>query len=246
MQVEYHKWHSDALQKEMELKVYGHAGKAFVVFPSQEGRFFEFEDFGMTEVCRPSIEAGLLQLFTVDSIDAETWTHPTLPVPDRIARYEAYEKYITQEVVPFIHKQNPRKASFIGAMGCSMGAYHASNFFFRHPEIFDALLSMSGVYQMELFLGEYMDDSLYYHTPLNFLRHLKDEVQLEHFRKSQIILSVGQGEWEHPMLEETLEMKAIFEAQNIPAWVDVWGKDVAHDWPWWRKKMAYFLMHLRI
>jgi esterase/lipase superfamily enzyme len=246
MQAEYHKWQSDALQREMELKVYGHAGKPFVVFPSQEGRFFEFEDFGMIEVCRPSIEAGILQLFTVDSTDAETWTHPTRSVPDRIARYEAYEKYIVQEVVPFVYKQNPRKDHFIGTMGCSMGAYHASNFFFRHPEIFDALLSMSGIYQMQLFLGEYMDEQLYYHTPLNYLRHLKDEGQLEHFRKSQIILSVGQGDWEHPMLEETLAMKTIFEAQNIPAWVDVWGKDVAHDWPWWRKKMAYFLMHLRI
>ncbi len=246
MHVGYHIWWSDQLQQDMELKVYGHAGKPFLVFPSQEGRFFEFEDFGMTEVCRPSIEAGLLQLFTVDSIDAQTWTHPSLPVPDRIARYEAYERYILQEVIPFIHQQNPRDNQHIGTMGCSMGAFHASNFFFRHFEHFDALLSMSGIYQMKLFLGDYMDDALYYHTPLNFLAHLEDEKLLQHFRDSQIILSVGQGDWEHPMLEETLRMREIFEAKNIPAWVDVWGKDVAHDWPWWRKKMAYFLMHLRV
>ena len=245
MHVGYHTWWSEHLQQDMELKVYGHGGKPFVVFPSQEGRFFEFEDFGMTEVCRPSIEAGLLQLFTVDSIDAQTWTHPTKPVPARIARYEDYERYILEEVFPFVKKQNPGEVT-PGAMGCSMGAYHASNFFFRHPQRFDALLSMSGIYQMKLFLGDYMDEQLYYHTPLNFLAGIEDETVLHQLRKSQIILSVGQGAWEDPMLEETLAMRAVLERKQIPAWVDVWGRDVAHDWPWWRKKMAYFLMHLRI
>ena len=29
--------------------------------------------------------------------------------------------------------------------------------------------------------------------------------------------------------------------KNIPAWIDYWGYDVNHDWPWWRKQMPYFL-----
>ncbi|NLG58370.1 MAG: transposase, partial [Clostridiales bacterium] len=28
---------------------------------------------------------------------------------------------------------------------------------------------------------------------------------------------------------------------GIHAWVDIWGEDVNHDWPWWRRQMAYFL-----
>ncbi|MDD6726958.1 MAG: esterase, partial [Lactimicrobium massiliense] len=29
--------------------------------------------------------------------------------------------------------------------------------------------------------------------------------------------------------------------KNIPAWVDFWGADVAHDWPWWRRQLPYYL-----
>ena len=37
-----------------------------------------------------------------------------------------------------------------------------------------------------------------------------------------------------------------FEEKNIPAWFDVWGEDVAHDWPWWRIQMPYFLDKLNL
>jgi hypothetical protein len=26
--------------------------------------------------------------------------------------------------------------------------------------------------------------------------------------------------------------------------VDIWGHDVAHDWPWWKIMMPYFLKEL--
>jgi len=46
MHTEYHKWWSPNLGQDMELKIYGHAGRAILVFPSQGGRFHEYEDFG--------------------------------------------------------------------------------------------------------------------------------------------------------------------------------------------------------
>lgn len=30
----------------------------------------------------------------------------------------------------------------------------------------------------------------------------------------------------------------------LPAWIDYWGYDSAHDWAWWRKQMVYFMDHL--
>ena len=27
-------------------------------------------------------------------------------------------------------------------------------------------------------------------------------------------------------------------------WVDFWGHDVNHDWPWWHKQVAYFMPKL--
>jgi len=246
MHVGYHKWWSPHLEQDMELKVYGSAGKPMLVFPTQEGRFFEFEDFGMIEVCKATIEAGKLRVFTIDSVDAQTWTHPSLSVPQRVERYEAYERYVLQEVVPFIRENCGQEDQKMIATGCSMGGYHSANFFFRNPSVFDALLSISGVYRLNLFIGDFMDDKVYYHTPLAFLPKLEDNSILEQYRESQIIISVGQGAWEDPMLEDTRNIKTILEDKKIPAWIDFWGYDVAHDWPWWRKKMDYFLMHLKI
>ncbi|MBF2053812.1 MAG: esterase family protein [Candidatus Sericytochromatia bacterium] len=246
MHIGYHTWWSRDLEQEMELKVYGHAGKPLLVFPTQEGRFFEFEDFGMVTVAEPWIEDGRLRLITVDSVDAQSWTHPSLSVPERFQRYEAYMRYIQQDVVPFIHETAGSTETGIGVTGCSMGAYHAANFFFRYPETYDALLAISGVYRLKLFIGDYMDDQVYFHTPLAYLPALTDPHYLELYRRAQIIISVGQGDWEDPMLEDTRALKAILDQLDVPSWIDIWGHDVNHDWPWWRKKMAYFLLHLKI
>src|ERR1700689_950968 len=47
MNREYHKWYSPALQREMELLVFGHAGVPMIVFPTSMGRFFDYEDRNM-------------------------------------------------------------------------------------------------------------------------------------------------------------------------------------------------------
>lgn len=244
MHIEYHKWWSIDLERDMELKVYGSSGKPMLVFPTQDGRFFEFEDFGMIEVCRPTIESGNLRIVTVDSVDAQSWTHPHLDVPSRVDCYNKYDRYIMQDVIPFMRELTQGEYNKFIVTGCSMGGYHSANFFFRHPEAFDALLAISGVYNLKLFIGDYMDEAIYYHTPLAFLPELKDDSILEQYRASNIIVSVGQGAWEDPMLEDTRALKTILEEKEIPAWIDFWGHDVDHDWPWWRKKMSYFLMHL--
>src|SRR4030067_1187081 len=71
--VEYHRWWSGNLNREMELKVYGHAGKPVLVFPAAGGRFYEYEDFGMVAACRSFLEGGRIVLFTVDRGDHQSW-----------------------------------------------------------------------------------------------------------------------------------------------------------------------------
>ena len=48
MKTAYYKEYSHNLGRDMEFKVYGHGGKPMLVFPCQDGRFFDFEDRGMT------------------------------------------------------------------------------------------------------------------------------------------------------------------------------------------------------
>lgn len=60
MKREYHKWYSPSLNREMELVVHGHAGARVLVFPTSQGRFFEFEDRGVMESFKHQIDQGWL------------------------------------------------------------------------------------------------------------------------------------------------------------------------------------------
>ena len=86
-----------------------------------------------------------------------------------------------------------------------------------------------------------MDETVYFNTPLAYLPNLNDSWYLDQYRQSQIVVCSGQGAWEDESLADTLSLKHILEMKNIPAWIDTWGMDVNHDWPWWRKMIPYFL-----
>ena len=239
MNIEYHKWYSENLRQEMELKVYGHAGKPALVFPAAGGKFYEYEDFGMVEAIRPFLEGGRIVLFTVDSVDHQSWMNYGAHPAERVRRHNEYDRYIVSEVVPFIRSRGPSQG--ILTTGCSMGGYHSANFFFRHPDRFDAVIALSGVYQLRGFIGDYMDENVYLHVPLAYLPNLSDPWYLDRYRKSRIVIGVGQGAWEDEMREDARDLGRILAEKEIPAWIDFWGHDVNHDWPWWRKQMPYFL-----
>jgi esterase/lipase superfamily enzyme len=107
MHREYHRWYSSRLGREMELLIHGHAGARMLVFPTSLGRFYEYEDRSMVETLRDHLENGWLQLFCVDSLDAESfycwWAHPS----GRIVRHMQYESYILEEVLPLTRAKTP-------------------------------------------------------------------------------------------------------------------------------------------
>jgi esterase/lipase superfamily enzyme len=228
----------------MEFRVYGHAGKPAIVFPSQEGRFFEYHDFGMVDAVKPWLDAGKLRLITVDGLDGQTWLNNSAHPRDRALRAHAYDRYIINEIVPFVEKMAPDQGIML--TGCSMGGYHSANVFFRHPGRFDSLIAISGVYRLNLFLGDYMDEEVYFHVPLAYLPNLNDTASLEALRKGKIAVVVGQGAWEDDMVADTQALQRILEAKKVPARFDYWGHDVDHDWPWWRKMMPYFLSEMGV
>ncbi|MBE0637843.1 MAG: esterase family protein [Bacteroidales bacterium] len=244
MNIEYHKWYSERLGRDMELKVYGHSGKPFIIFPCQGGRFFESEDFGMIDAISYLINDGRVKVFTVDGIDNESWANYGIHPADRAVRHNQYDSYVMNEVVPFIRSHCQSPDIKIALTGFSMGAYHAANFYFRHPYIFDVTIAISGLYDMKMFLGDYMDDNVYYNSPINFLGNMQDEVILNQYRQGKIVICTGQGAWEEEMLEDTYQMKAILEQKQIPALIDIWGHDVNHDWPWWKKMLPHFIEKL--
>ena len=130
--------------------------------------------------------------------------------------------------------------------GVSMGAAHSVLFFLRHPELFRGTIALSGIYNFRYFLNDYQGDSLdvYYNSPLDFLPNLNDPACLDRYRMSDIIICVGQGAWEEPMMADTTRIRDLFASKDIPCLIDFWGHDVNHDWPWWRLQLPYFLEKL--
>jgi esterase/lipase superfamily enzyme len=229
----------------MEFKVYGHTGKPILVFPTSRGKFYQYEDSGMIGAISSFIENGSVQVWACDGIDGETLLGGDGHTYDRVQLHERYMKYINEEMIPYIkHKSKEFNNGYehkLMATGCSFGAYHAANTFFRFPEHFDSVIALSGVYSSESFLGDYMDDTLYFNSPVHYLSNLTDEWFLNRYRESKIVICCGRGSYEDLMLKDTLRMQEILSAKDTGAWVDIWGGDVNHDWDWWRKQMPYFL-----
>jgi esterase/lipase superfamily enzyme len=244
MHVEEHCWFSSNLNRDMALKVYGHWGKPFIVFPCSRGRYFDYEGLGMIHAIGSFIDRGRIKLFCVDSIDAESWYDFGVPPAERNSRHEAYDRYIVDEVVPFVRHHCGQPQERVMATGCSMGAYHALNFFLKHPDLFEGTISLSGLYRLDRAeFGLSADDipAVYFNSPLNYLQGINDPAYLDPYRRSIIVVCVGQGAWEDEAIEDTRRLDDLFQQKAVPAWVDFWGFDVNHDWPWWYRQMNYFL-----
>ncbi len=50
MKVQYFKEYSECLNRYMEFKLYGHTGQPILVFPAQDGRYYDFENFKMEDI----------------------------------------------------------------------------------------------------------------------------------------------------------------------------------------------------
>ena len=248
METQYFKQYSASLGRDMECKLYGHAGRPVLFIPCQDGRFFDFENFHMTDTWAPFIENGQCMVFSIDTIDRDTWSDAQGDPAWRIRRYEAWIRYIVDELAPFIRQTANERNGWDGfpgiiAFGCSLGATHAANLFFRFPDIFDGLLALSGIYTARYGFGDYMDEVVYRNSPVDYLAGMpEDHPYIQQYNRNRGIICVGQGAWELP--ETTRQLADIFRHKGIHVWVDLWGYDCAHDWDWWYKQVSYFVPKL--
>jgi esterase/lipase superfamily enzyme len=239
MRRDEHRWFSGNLGHDMDLIVYGHAGRPLLCFPSKEGRTRDWEDRGMVHAVADLIEHGKLMMFALDGIDWQSWTNQQAHPAHRARRHNDYHRYVTDEVMPFVRGESGRDAAW--ATGCSMGAFHAANLFFRRPDLFDGVIALSGIYRTSLMLGDYSDDDVYFNSPLSYLPGLSDPWHLERYRRSRIVFSVGQGAWENQAIDDTRAMQEILHGKGIPATFDYWGHDVEHHWHWWQQMLRHHL-----
>jgi esterase/lipase superfamily enzyme len=226
----------------MELLVFGHAGAKALVFPTRQGRFFDYEGWGLVDALSPSIERGLLQVFCVDSLDSESLYCRCAPPRARIARHNQYEQYILQELIPFMRKDTA--SPFLIAHGCSIGAYHAVNIALRHPGLFGKVVALSGRYDLtkpvgpfpDLFDG-YYDQDIYFHTPTHFLPQWEDPAALQVMRRTEITLAVGEDDY---FKDSTELLSRQLASKAIPHTLAIWSGE-AHRAYHWRQMVRLYL-----
>ena len=232
---------SGNLDRQMGVAVYGEGGYPVIVLPSQNAMHGNWEDFGMVDAVADYLDAGRVQLFCLDSVDAETWSDVQGDNERRAETQEAYYRYVCDEVVPLVHERNGSGLRPL-VTGTSLGATQAVILMLRRPDLFQGCIAMSGTYDSADFFGGWMNDTLYLNAPTTFLPNMPaDHPYVDLYNQRQIVLCAGQGAWEDESVRTQGLLDAAFRDKGIGAWCDYWGDDVSHDWPWWQKQIRYFL-----
>lgn len=231
-------WHSPSLGKDMPIVSYGSWGHPVLLYPTAAADFLENERFGLIGAVTPQIEAGRVRVFSIDSINNQSWMERGLPVHEQARRQALYSRYVEDEVVPYIRGACQTADIRIATAGASFGAFHAANALFRRPDLFDGVIAMSGFYDLGPdYLRGYSDDNAFFNNPAWYLPGLEGENLHKLQTACKILILTGQGAYEAPDASRSLS-KAL-HGKGIPHFLDVWGHDVAHDWPWWLKMLPY-------
>jgi esterase/lipase superfamily enzyme len=239
MRREIHSWYSPSLNKNMEVAVYGHFGFALLLLPTAAADFLEYERFHLIDALSPQIEAGKVKVFSINSINAESWLNSHMHPRHKAIRHQQFNEYVYNEVVPFIRNMTSQDTQII-TTGASFGALHAANLFFRRPDLINGVIAMSGDYDLSSYTKGYHDQDVYFNSPMQYLPNLNDDYILSRIRSSRHIhIVTGSGDWEAP--DASRRFSAVLHAKGIPHELDVWGTDIPHDWPSWRKMLPYYL-----
>ena len=222
MHREIRSWYSPTLNRNMEIVEYGHFGPVILLLPTAAADYLEYERFLMIDVIAKYIDSGKVKVYSINSINSESWLNNKLDGRTKVLRHNAFNQYVYNEVVPFI-KGRTSLDTPIYTCGSSFGALHAANLFFKNPWAIRGCISMSGLYDLGYYTKSYWDEN-----------------HLNAIRSSQHIhILTGSGDYEDPTGSRYLS--GLLHHRHVPHHLDVWGYDIKHDWPTWRAMLPYIL-----
>lgn len=232
-------WYSESLGAEMPIVSYGHYGFALLLVPTAGADYLEYERFQLMDDLQPFIEAGKLRVFSVNSVNKESWLNKEMLGEHKGIRHNQFNRYIFEEVVPFIRTNTSQETPII-VSGASFGALHSMNLFLKRPDIINGVIAMSGVYNLTEYSNGFFDDQVYYNSPAHYVPNLTDPWYLDHIRRSNHIhILTGSGSYEDP--QAARDFSGILASKGINHELDVWGEEWKHDWPTWRAMLPHYL-----
>jgi esterase/lipase superfamily enzyme len=232
-------WHSPSLNKEMPIAIYGHYGFALLLVPTAAADYLEYERFQMMDQLKPFIEAGKLKVYSIDSINNESWLNNNMNPHDKAIRHQQWNDYVFNEVVPFI-RTNSSQDTMIYTSGASFGALHSMNLFLKRPDIINGVIAMSGVYDLTEYTKGHYNDDVYFNSPMHYMPNLTDHNILEQIRSSNHLhIFTGSGAYEDP--SSSGRFARILYDKGVNYELDVWGEEWPHDWNTWRALLPHYL-----
>jgi esterase/lipase superfamily enzyme len=232
-------WHSPRLEREMPVAIYGDYGFALVLVPTAAADYLEYERFGLIESLRPFLDSGKVKVFSVNSINTESWMNPSMEPHHKAIRHQTFNHYMYDEVVPFVKSATSFETPII-MCGASFGALHSMNLFLKRPDLLNGVIALSGVYDLTEYTRGFYNDDVYYNSPQHYMPNLTDHAVLEQIRQSSHIhLFSGSGPYEDPNASRSFA--GILYNKGINYELDIWGPEWRHDWETWRAVLPHYL-----
>ena len=239
MKRELTSWYSPSLGKDMPVATYGDFGFALLLVPTAAADYLEYERFQLIDALEPYINAGKVKVFSVNSINNESWLNNKMLGEHKAIRHNQFNNYIYNEVVPFIKNSTSRETPIITS-GASFGALHSMNLFLKRPDLINGVIAMSGVYDLNEYSKGFSDEQVYFNSPMSYLPNIHDDGYLNQIRNSNHIhILSGSGDYEDP--EASRAFAGVLYNKGINYELDIWGTDMKHDWPTWRAMLPYYI-----
>lgn len=239
MRRELNSWYSPSLDKQMPIATYGEYGFALLLVPTAAADYLEYERFQLMDHLAPFINEGKVKVFSIDSINNESWMNNSMEPRYKAIRHQQWNNYVFDEVVPFIRTHTSNETPII-TCGASFGALHSMNLFLKRPDLINGVIAMSGVYDLAEYTKGYFDDDVYFNSPERYIPNLSDHGILEQIRRSgHIHILTGSGSYEDPGASGRFA-KVLYD-KGIWYELDVWGEEWPHDWNTWRSMLPHYL-----
>lgn len=223
----------------MPIARYGDTGFSLLLVPTAAADYLEYERFQLMDHLTSLIDEGKVSVFSIDSINNESWLNNNMNPRDKSIRHQQWNNYVFNEVIPFL-KTNSSQETPVITCGASFGALHSMNLFLKRPDLINGVIAMSGVYDLTEYTKGHFDDDVYFNSPVHFMSNLNDHETLEQIRKSRNIhIVTGSGAFENP--QSSGKFAKILYDKGISYELDIWGEEWPHDWNTWRAMLPHYL-----